>query len=183
VTENNLKDEEVVAKVLAGEKELFSFIVDKYEPMLMRYCLRLLGFHTQDAKDAVSNSLIKAYQNLASFKQNFKFSSWIYRIAHNEAITIWRKRQGFFSVDISSFWPISAPEKDETNELKFELLDKIFDKLNLNDKEVLTLFYLEEKPLKEISDILKLSVNTVAVRLKRARNRSKELIKKMNYAQ
>jgi len=77
-------DEEIVRLIIAGDVELFAQIIDRYQTKLIAYARRIV-FSQQAAGDVAQNVFIKSYQNLQSFKMNKKFSSWIYRIAHNEA--------------------------------------------------------------------------------------------------
>ena len=82
---SRLKDQEIVDLIRTKDKELYSELVKRYEDKLMRYALSIVG-NEQKAADVVQQSFIKAYVNLQSFNLKKKFSSWIYRIVHNEAI-------------------------------------------------------------------------------------------------
>ena len=94
-----LTDKEIVKSVLEGNKKDFELIVERYYEKLKRYSLRLLNYNEADADDAVSNSLLKIYQNLGGYNPKLKFSSWAYRITHNESVNIIRKNSKFFSFD------------------------------------------------------------------------------------
>jgi RNA polymerase sigma factor (sigma-70 family) len=118
----------------------------------------------------------KAYKNLASFKRNLKFSSWLYRIAHNTAVNLIRDKSKLFYVDIETFWSVPAKFKDDVK-LTHSELEQVLEKLNPDDRNLLILFHLEEKSLREISDIVKLTENTVAVKLKRARIKARKFLK------
>ena len=78
-------DEELVEIIKSKDKEIFAEIIKRYEKKLLRYANYLLN-DSDKASDVVQESFIKAYVNLNSFNNKFKFSSWIYRIVHNEAI-------------------------------------------------------------------------------------------------
>jgi RNA polymerase sigma-70 factor (ECF subfamily) len=174
-TTTEVPDLELVQKVLRGEIQAFEKILNRYEQPIMRYALRLLNYHQQDAEDVTSETFIRAYQNLASFKQHLSFSSWLYRIAHNQAVNLIKKKSKTLLIDLDQFWFLLGPKEDQFPYGKQDL-ENVLKQLSPEDRSLLILFHLEEKSLKEISDIYKLSQNTVAVRLRRARLKAKKII-------
>lgn len=169
-------DEELVQLTLKDSTNgAFDEIVNRYEQPILRYCRRLLNYNETEAQDAVSETFLKAWKNLASYKKEFKFSSWLYRVAHNAAVNMIRSNSKFFSIDLQDFWYIPAPEKEESK-LTSDELEAVLSNLKESDRNLLILFHLEEKSLREISDILKLSENTIAVKLKRARERARKYL-------
>lgn len=170
-----MEDSEIVQKILSGNLDLFEEIVNRYERQILVYTKRILNNNQQDAEDTTAETFFKCYKNLASYKHEYKFSSWLYRIAHNNAVNLIQSKSKLFYFDINDFWQIPSVQKEQLPLTKAEL-EKILDKLKLNDKNILVLFYLQEKSLREISDILKIAENTVAQRLTRARERARKLI-------
>ena len=85
-----LPDEELVELIIKDDQELFGERVTRYQDKLERYILRL-GSSKEQSQDVVQDTFIKAFKNLRGFNQSLKFSSWIYRIAHNEAINLFKK--------------------------------------------------------------------------------------------
>ena len=169
-------DEELVEIALKDSANgAFDEIVNRYEQPILRYCRRLLNYNETGAQDAVSETFLKAWKNLASYKKEFKFSSWLYRVAHNAAVNIIRSNSKFFSIDLQDFWYIPAPQKEESK-LTSDELEKVLSNLKEADRNLLILFHLEEKSLREMSDILKLSENTIAVKLKRAREKARKFL-------
>ena len=83
-------DEELVEIVRSEDKELYSELVYRYEDKLVRYANYLIG-DEHKAADAVQEAFIKAFINIKSFDLKKKFSSWIYRIVHNESINLVKK--------------------------------------------------------------------------------------------
>jgi len=80
----------LVNKIRTSDRELFAELVNRYEEKLLRYATYLLH-DEQKASDVVQDSLIKAYINLNGFDTKKKFSSWIYRIVHNETMNSVKK--------------------------------------------------------------------------------------------
>jgi RNA polymerase sigma-70 factor (ECF subfamily) len=177
-TGNNFSDEEVVEKIRSVDQELFSIIIERYQHKLMRYATHLV--HDEDvALDIVQNSFIKAFVNLHGFDSKKKFSSWIYRIVHNEAMNSIKKYkkeihmpEGF---DFASDEDISRDFEQRENSSKVE---KCLKKMPILYSEPLSLYYLDEKTYEEISDILRIPMGTVATRISRAKIAMKHICQK-----
>jgi len=92
MTEIELSDEEIIEKVRTSNQDLYAVIIDRYQKKLLRYIGNLIKDENK-AIDVVQESFIKAFVNLNSFNTEKKFSSWIYRIAHNQAINLAKKYQ------------------------------------------------------------------------------------------
>src|SRR5574343_161169 len=117
-----ISDEELVQKILKSDKELYNVIIDRYQTKLMRYANNL----TRDkykATDAVQESFIKAFINLNSFDKKKKFSSWIYRITHNEIINIIKKHK--WEIPLPEEWDFESNENIEDTFEKKENEEKI----------------------------------------------------------
>src|SRR3989339_753357 len=79
-------DEEIIKRVQEGDKEAFGEIVDKYEKKLFWYIKRLINQPEEEVEDVLQEVFVSAYINILGFETTKKFSSWIYRIAHNKAV-------------------------------------------------------------------------------------------------
>jgi len=89
IDDQNLTDEQIVKIIQKGNVEAFEILVNRLQEKLLRYIKRLV-FDNNDAEDILQNVFIKAYQNIMGFNFDYKFSSWIYRIAHNESVNYLR---------------------------------------------------------------------------------------------
>lgn len=170
-----MTDTELVKLCLDKDKEYFREIVERYQAPIQRYAMRLLNFHQEDAEDVLSQTFLKAYTNLAGYNPKLKFSSWLYRIAHNEAVNLIRKKSKASITDLEKASHLG--EKIDFDKPSKEDLEKILGGLKVDHRNILTLFYLEERTIKEISETLKISEGSVKVRLNRARNSAKKLVK------
>ncbi|MEK7096449.1 MAG: sigma-70 family RNA polymerase sigma factor [Patescibacteria group bacterium] len=178
---NNISDEKLIDLVLKDDS-YYIYLMKRYEGKLSRYIRRLLVSSDEDIEDILQEVFIKAYKNLNSFDKNQKFSSWIYRISHNEAISYYRKIKARPSVvsfeedfDIFELLPDQTNlEKEAEAEITKMSVAKVLDTLKPKYKSVLVLRYLEEKNYNEISYILKKPKGTVATLI----NRAKQLFKK-----
>lgn len=169
-----LTDEDIAVRVQKGEIEAFGELVNRYEERMSRYARKFL-FAGEDAKDLVQDVFIKAYVNIQSFDAGRKFSSWLYRIAHNEFINAGKKKSRLpvFAFDLDALFPhLAAKETADSEAMRKELkgmLDQCLDKLDLKYREPLVLYYIEDLDYREIADILQIPVSTVGVRLARGK--------------
>lgn len=172
-------DEELASEVQRSNTQAFQTLMERYEPKLLRYAKKfLLG--TEDAEDIIQEVFLKAYMNIQGFDTQRSFSSWIYRIAHNDFINAIKKKGReavpFFNPDTLFPHPVAKQTADDTykgKELKL-ILDECLEAIDLKYREPLILYFFEEKDYQEISDIMHIPISTVGVRLRRG----KELLKK-----
>jgi RNA polymerase sigma-70 factor, ECF subfamily len=174
----NLSDEQLVEEVRSNDQELYTHIVDRYQIKIMRYINYLIHDEHKSA-DVVQETFIKAFINLNGFDTRKKFSSWIYRIAHNEAMNSVQKyhRESPFSPDFD----LPSSEDIEGEFTKKEIILKTRDcltKMPVLYSEPLALYYLENKSYDEISDILRLPIGTVGTRINRAKGLMKIICQK-----
>ncbi len=169
----NLTDEELVHLVQTQDQEFYREIVHRYQNKILRYTTYLTQSESK-AADVTQETFIKAFVNLQSFDLKKKFSSWLYRIAHNEAINHLKKYQKEISLDGSPLKEefVSA-ENGVHRSLSQELLKKevstSLNKLPLIYRSPLALFYLGERSYEEISDVLRIPIGTVGTRIKRGK--------------
>jgi RNA polymerase sigma-70 factor, ECF subfamily len=174
----NLTDEEIVEKVRSNDRDLYAIIIDRYKNKLMRYATNLV--HNEDkASHIVQDSFIKAYINLNGFNTKKKFSSWIYRIVHNEAMNVSKKYKG--EVPILDDFDFESEEdtlKDFEQKETAVYVEKCLSSMPLIYSEPLSLYYLDEKSYEEISDILRIPMGTVAIRISRAKKLMRNICQK-----
>ncbi len=170
-----LTDEAIAKQVQAGDREAFGELISRYEAKLTRYGRRFLG-RPEAVTDCVQDVFIKAYTNLQSYDADQPFSPWIYRIAHNTFVNELKRYQNrfmWFTFETDTFFPgLTAKETADSDTLETELklhLDTLIDALPQKYREVLLLHYSEDLSYQEISDILHIPINTIGVRLSRAR--------------
>jgi RNA polymerase sigma-70 factor (ECF subfamily) len=170
-------DAEVVAATL-HDREQFGVLIERYEAKLRRYIARL-GIGTRDDQaDVLQETFIKAYRNLNSFDTTLSFSSWIYRITHNEAMTWWRRRkarpEGSQVADGDEVLSLlhsteASPEVMFDAESDVAEVGAALAKLDPKYRQVLTLRFFEHKEYEEISDILEIPIGSVGTLIHRGK--------------
>lgn len=175
-TVRDFSDAKIVEMTLE-DKRHFEVLIIRYQEKLSRYIARQTNISLEDREDLLQDIFVKVYQNINSYNSDLSFSSWIYRVAHNQIISTWRKhkvRPEGNSAYVEPEYLYSIPdEHDFLSEIDQELaskeLYKIIQGLNNKYREILILHFFENKSYEEISDILKLPPGTVATRISRAK--------------
>lgn len=160
----------------------YETLVKRYEKPLLRYATYITK-GAMYAADIVQDAFVKAYQNLTSFDVSKKFSSWLYRIVHNEAVNRIRKESRFFSLEdmvwFDSFFLRSDSLDDEIHAREIRsILKKSLQEIPLSYRAPLILFYLEDKSYEEISDVLRIPLGTVGTRINRGKKYLKKVVQK-----
>jgi len=183
---NNKSDEELI-KLTFKNQENFLFIIQRYKIKLNSYIMRITNISQDEAEDILQEIFIKVYLNLNDFNFDFKFSSWIYRIARNETISHYRKDKvrphgNSISIDEEGAKELISDfdiEKEIDQDFLRKKIVKILNNLDEKYKEILILKFFEEKSYQEISDIVKKPMGTVASLMNKAKKEfNKEMKKK-----
>lgn len=191
MNQNPQKTDEDLALESLKDKNKFAELVSRYEKKLSRYIRRLTNLNIQATEDILQEAFIKIYKNLNNFDPALSFSSWAYRITHNEALNYIRKHKNKDAAplenednDVASLMDILESDTDIEAEIaQKEIGEKVrtaINKLPKKYRDVIILYYLEEKDYAEISDILKKPMGTIATLLNRAKSKFKILALKYN---
>lgn len=186
-----LSDNELIEIIRNKNPKRYSEIVERYQKKLFVYLYRLIR-SKEEAEDILQDVFIKVLKNLESYDTKRKFSSWIYRIAHNEAVNRIKKKS------LKSFIPweniVAIKDKKEMSDSKEgaddawirkedqKKINEIVNELPFKYKQVLLLRYYSDKSYEEIAKISGKSVNTVGTLIGRAKKKMLlELKKSKNF--
>lgn len=183
----HISDEDLAIRVQQGEVELFGVLMNRYTEKLTRYGKKFLS-NADNIDDIVQDVFIKTYQNIQSFNTSLKFSSWIYRIAHNAFVNGLRKQQKSamlmpdFDLDVFISHHTYVDPKIEERDYKelTSMIEQGLETLKPKYKEVIVLHYIENLSYKDISDILQIPVGTVGIRIMRAKEQLKKIYTDMH---
>lgn len=179
----NKTDNELVELSL-DNPDHFLCLTKRYENKLLHYIMRISKFGRDDAGDILQDVFVKTYYNLNEFDSALKFSSWIYRIAHNQTVSEIRKKASrstipFEKEDIDKFEDVFDIVREIDNSFDRQRIDKALSQLDEKYREVLVLRFLDEKDYVEIADILKKPVSTVGNLILRGKKLFKEEYEKL----
>jgi len=179
---NKVEDQFYINKVLNGDVNSFSIIVERYKDLIFTIAIRMLK-NREEAEEVAQDVFVKIFKSLSKFKGDSKFSTWIYKIAYNTCLDVlkkYNKQNNFISID-------------EYQEKQIPELENIFDALVLKEQQViiqkclsllpyeesilLTLYYYEEQSLEEIAKVLNISQNNAKVKLFRIRKKFENILR------
>jgi RNA polymerase sigma factor (sigma-70 family) len=178
--QSKLSDIELIQKTLAGDQSAYARLVKRHQRFVFTLAMRFTK-NREDAEEVAQDCFIKAYRSLSSFKQESKFSTWLYSIVYTTAMTSLRKKRlDMSSIDdedthiqianVSSEYDANSAE----NRSRSFYLNQAIEQLSPDDTAIITLFYKGEQSLEEIAQTLDIEANSVKVKLFRARQRLKE---------
>lgn len=172
----NSSDQNYIDKVLGGDTNAFSYLIEKYKNMAYTIAIKIVK-NNEDAEEIAQDSFLKAYNKLNTFKGNSKFSTWLYTIVYRNAISKVRKKK-IITTDIDDHvinnyqsdhdFPQIEAIKNKEQEI---YVKKIINKLPETDALLITLFYLNESKVDEIEEITGLTRTNIKVKLHRARKK------------
>ncbi len=170
----NLPDEDLVEKIRTeGKKELYTILYNRYFPKVKDKCYSFLKNNAR-ADEFANDILSKVFEKLDSYQGKSMFSSWLYSISYNMIIDYLRKKKQLHypNWNQSNELPEIIDESlAEINELSYDKLMEVFEKIHPEEKALLLMKYQDSLSLKQIAQSLVISEDAVKMRLKRARSR------------
>jgi RNA polymerase sigma-70 factor (ECF subfamily) len=161
-------DRELVAECLAGNRRAFETLVDRYQRVIFNVAYRMVNNY-EEAEDITQAVFIKGFENMKSFNPRYKFFSWLYRIAVNEALNYLRARKSMVELNPGLVFAGKTPEETYGASELSEKIGEALMQLDPAYRVVIVLKHLRECSYKEISEILKIPEKTVKSRLFKAR--------------
>jgi RNA polymerase sigma-70 factor (ECF subfamily) len=166
-----ISDEAVIARVRAGETDLFEVIMRRYNQRLYRVT-RSIVRNDAEAEDVVQDAYVRAYTHLAQYAGEAKFSTWLTRIAVNESLRRLRHRGRSDDMErMASTTPLAAegPEKHVADREFRQIMESAIERLPSAYRSVVILRDVEDLSTAEAADCLGIPVATVKTRLHRGR--------------
>ncbi|PLX25959.1 MAG: RNA polymerase subunit sigma-24 [Ignavibacteria bacterium] len=178
--QSRTEDKILIADAIAGKQDAYKRLMKKYHNAIYHLIIRMVG-NNDDVEDLTQEAFIKAFHSLASFNDEFAFSTWLYKIATNNCIDYLRKRKlKTFSIDR----PLSSQDGDQQYEIpddshtpdseilqdqQTSTIQYAIDQLPEKYRVVIVMRHQEEKSYEEIADELELPLGTVKAHIFRAR--------------
>ena len=173
--EKKISDNEIIKSIKNGNKNLYEKIVEKYSDKIFRYIYYQFNFSKEIAEELVQEVFLRVWEKIDTFNENTNFNAWIYKLTHNLVLNYIRKKKIEFIEkdiqDLNIIW-----ENIKLDNIKHELFEVLFSKLNIKYKQILILYYFEEKSYDEIAKIFWTNKNTVWSWINRAKNKLKNII-------
>jgi len=175
----DLKDEELVRLVQTGDHKYFGGLVARYEKHILQKCKSYVK-NKDDAEELTQEILIKLFLQISSFRQEAKFTTWMYTVIYHTCIDFLRKskktmHQVITEKLVDEVSDIADFDESPNQEMSVEILDLLLDELLPEDKMILLLKYKEKHPIKDIQQTLGISESAIKMRLSRAKERLNKL--------
>ena len=174
VTPATLSDEEIVAKILAGEPALFEILMRRHNEQVYRAARAILR-DEREAEDVLQEAYVNAYSHLAQFDGRAKFSTWLTKIAVYESLARARRRGRYESIDssVETLMPMTTspdPEREAFGRELGALIESALDRLGDGYREVFMLRQVQGLSTAETAEVLGVSDDVVKTRFSRARH-------------
>jgi len=168
-------EDQYIREILNGNLSRFSYFVTEYKDMAYSVAYRMVN-NREEAEEIVQDSFIRAFRSLHKFRKDSKFSTWFYRIVVNRALTVRTSRKGIHEIDIDGIRDINCEEiesayVDLAKMDRRKYINMALERLSEEERLILTLYYLNENSIEEVSEITGVKPEILKMRLLRARNR------------
>lgn len=171
---NRAEEQIILERIKSGEESLYNALIEHYSSQLFSVVTGVVQ-NREDAQEIVQDAFTKAYFSLNKFRGDSSFSTWVFRIAYNMAISKVRKKKRYVNVDqIESF--ITGYHTDDDSqyvekEAKYSMIDSLLSQLPPDERFIILSFYMEEKGIREIAQITGKSETNIKVKLFRIRQK------------
>ncbi len=169
-------DQYLIDKILNGDSSAFGELVDRYQNFVFTIAIRMLKV-TEEAEEVAQDSFIKAFDSLASFRGEAKFSTWLYRIVYHKALDRIKKNKRQQTYEIieeitdDSLDHIENGLEFMLNEERTKVIKRCIAQLPEDDAAIISLYYFEEQSVKEIAEITNLTEDNIKIKLYRSRKK------------
>lgn len=168
-------EQRLIRKVLEGDSEAFAPLVERYSRPIFALVVGIVG-QREEAEELTQDIFLKAYTRLSTFGARSAFSTWLYRIACNTALSAVRSRRrrfALFDSERGERLPELSDEGEltELDEAQEQALRAALDRLAPDERALVQLHYYENRPLAECGEILSISESNTKVRLHRIRKK------------
>ena len=174
-------DETIIGQVLNGNRNAYALLVDKYKDRVYSLALGIVR-NSELAEEIAQDAFVKAFGSLRKFRKESGFSTWIYRITYNTAISELRKKKRIGQVAEEQFENLASTHASETHEevnekeARLEMIEKAVKSLPPEEQLMVTLYYLEENSVQQISKVTGFSASNVKVKLFRLRKKLRQMV-------
>jgi RNA polymerase sigma factor (sigma-70 family) len=184
------QEQSLITAALAGDQKAYQELFDQHRSSINHIIAKIVR-NPDEARDLVQETFIKAFSSLASYRFEYRFSTWLYKIAANNSIDYLRKKKfNAFSLDkpiktkdgeVTMELPDNSynPEQHYSSKIRSNTIQEAIDSLPPKYKDVITLRHQEDYSYEEIASRLRIPVGTVKARIFRARELLKKKLKKL----
>lgn len=160
--------DELIKRARDGDSSAWNELIDHHKELAFSIALRYLK-NRDDALDVVQDAFVLAFRYISGFRDEAKFSTWLYKIVYHECLRMLKKRKA--ATEFESGLRSDSESSDEDGIGEETDISALMQKLNPNEYLIIQLFYLEEKSINDISEITGFSKSNIKVMLHRSREK------------
>ncbi len=179
--ENN--DAYIIRRVIEGDTGFYRTLMERYSQQVFSLVVKIVSVE-DDAEEITQDVFVKAYRNLSKFDFRSSFSTWLFRIAYNEAVSHTRRRRidgiPFDEAILNNLSDSRVDSFLESDNPRLAALPEAIESLSVDERALITLHYFEGLPLKEVADMMHIGESAAKVRLMRTRKKLYLLINKLS---
>lgn len=181
---NHQDDQLIIAKIRAGEIQMYAVLVKRYERLVFSLALRMMK-NREDAEEISQDVFVKAYQAIDGFKGDAKFSSWLYRITYNRSLDMLarKKKQPAFenteAIANTNLDEIENALDQMERKAQQELVQLAINQLEAEEAFIVTVYYYKEHSIAEIAEMTGFTESNVKIKLHRSRKKLFTLLQAM----
>ena len=179
---NHQPDQYYIQKVLEGDINAFSILVERYQNLVYTVVYRVVK-NKEQAEEVAQDTFVKAYESLVKYRGEAKFSTWLYTIAYRKSLDLVKSNRRLITSELIE--EINEGDIEQvTDALSYlqeqerkKIIAESILKLPQETAVLVTLYYFEEKNIKEIADIVGLTADNVKIKLFRSRKKLYSILK------
>ncbi len=166
----------VIEKIKNGDYQACRYIVDKYKSYVFQIALRIVKIR-EDAEEVAQDSFVKAFRAIGNFKYESKFSTWLYRITFNNAVSRTRRKQIFKDeineevIESGHLVSLASGMENLKQADREKILYEAMQDLSDEEKVLISLYYFEDNSMAEVAGVTGLDENLVKVKVHRTRKK------------
>lgn len=166
-------DSQILRDAISGDRDALSSLINKYKDTAFNLAISIVK-DQEDAKDIIQESFLKVLENIHKFRNDSKFSTWLYKIVYNQSIGLVQKKGKMKFQDFNKNSVALQMFETDIEIDRYEALYKAIDQLAESEYMLIQLYYMAEKSIKDIHQITGMSVPNIKVSLHRARKKLAE---------
>lgn len=169
-------DSYYIERIKQGDTACFACLIDRYGQQVFTLVVRIVRSR-EDAEELTQDIFLKVFRTLAGFRGGSSFSTWLYRIAYNTAVSATRKtKREYLCLDDDTLAGVSEEAADHRlgrlgNEAQLQRLDRALEQLPPDERALVALFYMQEKTVAAVAAVAGISESNVKTRLHRIRKK------------
>ncbi len=174
-------DNYYIDQIIAGKTASYRYIIDYHKDKAFNLAFKICG-NREEAEEVAQDSFLKAFRSIREFRKKSSFSTWLFRIVYNTAISQLRSRKGItislfdHPSEATEFTGINNFDEEAEHEYRKYIINFALNRLTEEERAIICLYYFEDMSIDEITEVTGSGKSNIKVRLYRSRQKMLETI-------